>query len=89
VVRAFARLVPRLQDSDRTYFAEALDAALPAIIQHAEPPSLRHALQELEDVMSEAGHETARLAGVRSLLAESSRRLMPKPPDEPEAAHPQ
>jgi uncharacterized membrane protein len=88
LIRSFARLVPRLHDSDRRDFEEALDAALPAVIQHAGVPMLHHALQELEQVMREAGHDAARVAEVRALLTEATRRLMPKPSDEPDAAHP-
>jgi len=89
LIRSFARLVPRLHDSDRKDFEESLDAALPAVIQHAGVPMLHHALQELEKVMYEAGHDAARVGEVRGLLTEATRRLMPKPSDEPDAAHPQ
>jgi uncharacterized membrane protein len=89
LIRSFARLVPRLHDNDRSDFDEALDAALPAVIQHAGMPMLRHALQELEKVMREAGHDAARVAEVRGLLTEATRRLMPQPSDEPDAVHPQ
>ncbi len=38
--------------------------------------------------MAENGHDTTRVSEVRDLLAEATRRLMPKASDEPEAAHP-
>jgi len=44
LIRSFAHLVPRLHDSDKRYFEESLNAALPAVIQHAGVPMLRHAL---------------------------------------------
>ena len=89
LVRSFARLVPRLHDSDRADFDDVLDASLPAVIQHAQVPSLRNALEELESAMRDAGHDTERVAEVRRLLAASARQLRPKPSAEPDSAHPQ
>jgi hypothetical protein len=68
--------------------AEALDSALPSVIQHAEVPALKAALRELQEVLTEHGHEGSRVADVRELLSEATRRLLPKASDEPEAAHP-
>ncbi|NKX54184.1 DUF2254 domain-containing protein [Arthrobacter sp. E918] len=88
IIRAFARIAPRLREEDKAVFEEVLDSALPALIQHAELPVLRDSLRDLEEVLEQAGHDVARLAETRGLLAEASRRLMPKPSDEPEAVHP-
>jgi uncharacterized membrane protein len=88
LIHSFARLVPRLHRSDGKAFEEALDAALPAVIQHAGLPVLCGALLELETVMSDAGYDSSRVAETRNLLTEATKRLLPKPSDEPEAAHP-
>jgi prophage DNA circulation protein len=89
LLRTFARLAPRLESElDIATFDRALDAALPAVIQHAEVPSLQDALDELVDALEETGHDASRVREVRRLLAESTRRLLPKPSDEPDAAHP-
>jgi uncharacterized membrane protein len=87
---AFAGVAPRLQnDSDREIFDTALDSCLPSVIQHAEVPKLTEALDKLERVLAEQGHEAGRVSDVRRLLSEATRRLLPKASDEPEAAHPQ
>ncbi|MEC5199604.1 putative membrane protein [Arthrobacter sp. PL16] len=88
ILHSFARLIPRLQDKDRAAFDDALDSALPAVIQQAEIPPLRDALAELEKVMNEHGHDAERVRLVRNLLTEATSQMMPKPSDEPEAAHP-
>ncbi|MDN4610631.1 DUF2254 family protein [Arthrobacter burdickii] len=88
ILHSFARLLPRLQDTDRPAFDQALDAALPAVIQQAEIPPLRDALAELEKVMDRHGHDTERVRLTRDLLREATVRMMPKPSDEPEAANP-
>jgi hypothetical protein len=88
-LRAFAGVAEHLQsDNDRRVFAEALDSALPAVIQHADVPTLKIALRELEEALEVHGHETSRVAEVRRLLGEATRRLLPKASDEPDAAHP-
>ncbi|MDQ0769403.1 putative membrane protein [Pseudarthrobacter defluvii] len=89
LIRSFARLVPRLHETDKKDFEEVLDGALPAVIQHAHVPVLRNALAELEHVMYQCGYNIDRVGEVRHLLDESARRLLPKPSDEPESAHPQ
>jgi uncharacterized membrane protein len=88
LIRSFTRLVPRLHDEDKESFEEALNAALPAVIQQAEAPALRNALQELERAMRTAGQDISRVAQVRRALADATRRLEPKPGDEPEPVHP-
>jgi hypothetical protein len=88
ILHSFARLLPRLQDTDRPAFDQALDAALPAVIQQAEIPPLRDALAELEKVMDRHGHDIERVRLTRDLLREATVRMMPKPSDEPEAANP-
>lgn len=89
LIRSFARLAPRLQDPDKEHFQQALDACLPAVIQHPEAPALRNALSELEAALLEAEIPTARLREAMDALRSSSDRMMPKPSDEPEAAAPQ
>ncbi|NUS35176.1 MAG: DUF2254 domain-containing protein [Pseudarthrobacter sp.] len=88
LIRSFARLAPRLHANDRKDFAEAIDGALPAVIQHAELPTLHQALQELETVMRKTGLDAARIAEVSGLLTEATHRLMPKPSNDPAATHP-
>ncbi|GAA3152847.1 hypothetical protein GCM10010466_49770 [Planomonospora alba] len=89
LLRAFAGVAPRLRsEEERAMFGRALAAGLPSVLQHAEVPSLAQALQELERVMRECGYETSRVARVRSLLSEATARVLPKPSDEPGAAHP-
>jgi uncharacterized membrane protein len=86
---SFARLAPRLESRlDIDTFDRALDASLPAVIQHAEVPLLRDALDELVAALEDTGHDASRVVEVRELLAEATRRLLPKPSDEPDAAHP-
>jgi hypothetical protein len=46
------------------------------------------ALRELQEVLTEHCHKGSRVADVRELLSEATRRLLPKASDEPEAAHP-
>jgi hypothetical protein len=58
------------------------------VIQQAEIPPLRDALAELRQVMHRHGHDTGRIALVMDLMSEATAQLMPKPSDEPEAAHP-
>jgi uncharacterized membrane protein len=85
----FAGIAPRLlNDSDRATFDDALDSCLPAVIQHAEVPRLKEALDKLERVLRQQGHEADRVSQVRRLLAEATQQLLPKASDEPEAAHP-
>jgi uncharacterized membrane protein len=89
LLTAFASLAPRLVSAgDVTVFERSLDRSLPAVIQHAEVPSLSDALERLESALTSAGRDETRVAEVRALLAESTRRLLPKASDEPEAAHP-
>ncbi len=88
LIRSFAHLAPRLHDTDKRDFVESLDAALPAVIQHAGVPMLRHALQKLDTAMRDAGLDTARVTKVNGLLTEATHRLMPKPSNDPAAAHP-
>jgi hypothetical protein len=89
LIRAFAGVAPRLRDDrDRAVFDQTIDSVLPAVIQHAEVPTLKDALAELEQVLNEHGHDASRVAAVRVLLSEATRRLLPKASDEPEAAHP-
>ena len=88
-LRGFASMATRLQsDTDRGALAAALDSCLPAVIQHAEVPKLKSALAELETTLQRRGLDASRTAQVRHLLTEATRQLMPKPSDEPEAAHP-
>ncbi|GAT65344.1 membrane protein [Planomonospora sphaerica] len=90
LLRAFAGVAPRLRrDDERAAFDATLDGVLPSVIQHAELPELTEALRDLERVMDECGHDASRVARVRALLWESTDRLLPKPSDEPEAAHPE
>lgn len=86
LMRSFARLAPRLHAIDKEDFGQALDACLPAVIQHPEAPALRNALAELETALQKADIPTRRLARVRDAMHSSSERLMPKPSDEPEGA---
>ncbi|MGN6441084.1 MAG: DUF2254 family protein [Arthrobacter sp.] len=88
LIRSFAHLAPRLHDSDKKHFEESLDAALPAVIQHAGVPMLRHALKELGTAMGDAGLDAARVTEVSGLLTEATHRLTPKPSNDPAAAHP-
>jgi len=86
---AFASLAPRLaSESDVVIFERALDTALPAVIQHAEIPSLAASLEVLQRALEDAGRDASRIREVRELLTEATRRLLPKASDEPEAAHP-
>ncbi|MET8142718.1 hypothetical protein ABZU32_20640 [Sphaerisporangium sp. NPDC005288] len=88
-VRAFTTIVARLRTSqDRACFDEALDTVLPAVIQHAELPTLRAALAELRAAMDEHGRHSTRVTQTQDLLTLATQRLLPKPSDEPEAAHP-
>lgn len=89
LMRSFGRLAPRLHAIDKEDFGQALDACLPAVIQHPEAPALRTALAELETALQNADIPTTRLAEVRDAMHSSSERLMPKPSDEPEGAAPQ
>jgi hypothetical protein len=89
LVRTFAGVASRLRnDNDRAVFDQTLDSVLPAVIQHAEVPTLKDSLAELEHVLKERGHDASRVCEVRALLSEATRRLLPKASDEPEAAHP-
>ncbi|WP_210481148.1 DUF2254 family protein [Naasia sp. SYSU D00948] len=89
VLRAFTGIAPRLEtEEDRQVFGRALDSALPSIIQHAELPRLQDALAALENVLVRERYDGARVREVRALLTEATRQLLPKPSDEPEAAHP-
>ncbi len=38
--------------------------------------------------MAHHGHDIERVRLVRNLLTEATAQMLPKPPDEPEAAHP-
>jgi uncharacterized membrane protein len=87
VLRAFARLAPRLgTDENRALFESALNSALPAVIQHAELPPLTDALGQLERVLTENGRDASQVRKVRGALREATRRLVPKPSDEPESS---
>jgi uncharacterized membrane protein len=87
VLRAFARLAPRLgTDENRALFESALNSALPAVIQHAELPPLTDALGQLERVLTESGRDASQVRRVRGALREATRRLVPKPSDEPESS---
>ena len=86
LIRSFARLAPRLHRSDMEAFQSALDACMPAVIQHPDAPALHNALAELEDALLGAGLNPRRLAEARQALQAASERMMPKPSDEPEAA---
>ncbi len=89
ILRAFAGIAPRLQsEKEKRAFDESLDTALPGVIQHAEIPVLSRALRDLERVLREHGRPADRVAEVRELLTEATRRMLPKPSDEPEAARP-
>lgn len=89
LLSAFAHVAPRLRsEQDRRVFARALDRSLPSVIQQAELPALEDALLELEGAMLETGFDVARVRQTRHLLRVATERMLPKPSDEPEAAHP-
>jgi len=89
LVRAFAGVLPYLRtDDEHRLFHDSLDAVLPSVIQHAETLRLQEALRWLERAIAEHGRDATRVVEVRHLLAEATRRLLPKASDEPEAAHP-
>ncbi len=88
-LHAFADLAPRLQSpEDVARFKEALDVSLPGVLVHAEVPRLSRALERLEQVLRENSQDASRVSEVRFLLSEATRRLLPKPSDEPDSAHP-
>lgn len=86
LVRSFARLAPRLHKSDLLDFQSAMDACMPAVIQHPEVPVLRSALEELKGALLAAGLDPGKLEQAQEALHSSFERMMPKPSDEPEAA---
>ena len=81
-----ARLVGVDPFDDSDVFQSALDACMPAVIQHPVAPALRNALAELEDALLAAGLNPRRLAEARQALQGASERMLPKPSDESEAA---
>lgn len=90
LVRTFSDLAPRLgNDNDRAAFTDALSSCLPAVIQHAELPRLRDALERLRLALTNSGLDTRRLKEVQRLLAEADRELLPKASNQPAAAHPE
>ncbi|MDQ0674310.1 putative membrane protein [Pseudarthrobacter siccitolerans] len=86
LVRSFTRLAPRLHPSDVESFQTAIDACMPAVIQHPDAPALHNAMTELEAALHGAGLDSRRLAHAREAIRRASERMMPKPSDEPEAA---
>lgn len=89
LVQAFTDLAPRLRNEyDRTVYNDALNSALPAVIQHAELPHLRLALQRLRAAVGDNGADASRIGEVQALLADANRKLLPKASDQPDAAHP-
>ncbi|MFL6126956.1 DUF2254 family protein [Actinophytocola sp.] len=87
-LNAFAGLAPRLHThEDHALFDEVLDSILPAVLQHAHTPPLAKAIAHLEQVLADTGHAPERVGEVRALLSEATRRLLPKPSDEPESTH--
>src|SRR3712207_6612097 len=77
------RAAPESQ-MDTEAFERNLDSILPAVIQHAELPILVDALVDLERALAGSGLDAGRVAESRMLLAEGTRRLLPKPSDEPD-----
>ena len=89
LLRAFAGLAPRLRnDEDRRVFAAALDACLPAVIQHAQPPVLARAIAQLVAALKDAGLRADRVEEAGRLLDVAQERLVPKASDDPAAGHP-
>ena len=81
-----ARLVGVDPFDDSHGFQSAMDACMPAVIQHPDAPALHNALAELEDALLAAGLNPRRLAEARQALQGASERMLPKPSDESEAA---
>jgi len=89
VLGALAFAVPRLaSQGDKAALSEAIDCALPAVIQHAEIPQLTRSLGRLAVELRAADMDATRVQTVKELLTLATVRLMPKPSSQPESAHP-
>ena len=90
ILKAFSSIAPRLESrSERDLFQQCIVSVMPSVIQQAELPPLTDALEELAEVMDDEGFDPAKVRETVGLLREATRRLLPKPSDEPDAAHPQ
>jgi Predicted membrane protein (DUF2254) len=89
LIDGFAGVARRLRnDQDRRAFDLALDNALPAVVEQAEVPRLRAALDLLEQTLDAVDRGPDRVRDVGESLRDATRRRVPKPSDEPEAARP-
>ncbi|MDP9417368.1 MAG: DUF2254 domain-containing protein [Actinomycetota bacterium] len=88
LLKAFTGSAMRMTDDHRDEFEAVLRSVMPAVIQHAQILSLDEALADLIRVLDENGYDARGAVDIRNSLEEATRRLMPKPSDEPEAVRP-
>ncbi len=89
LLQAFTGTAPRISPDHRDDFEAVLRSVMPAVIQHAQTLNLDDALADLIRVLEEEGFDARGLLDVRDALEQATRRIMPKPSDEPEAVRPE